>query len=119
MDFDHLLNNCLSLAHTEETFPFDQDTMVFKVAGKMFALTSLSDWEEGRPSVNLKCNPEKALELREQYAGIEPGYHMNKVHWNTVYLNRDVPDKLVLELIQHSYELVWKSLSKKTRDALS
>lgn len=118
MDFDRLLNICLSLPHTEETFPFDQDTMVFKVAGKMFALTSLSDWEEGHPSINLKCDPTRAIELREEYEGIEPGYHMSKVHWNTVKLNRDVPDKMVLEFIQHSYDLVWNSLSKKVREGL-
>lgn len=118
MDFDQLYTICLSRPHTEETFPFDQDTMVFKVAGKMFALTSLSDWEEGQPSINLKCDPTRALELREHYEGIEPGYHMSKVHWNTVNLNRDVPDKMVLELIQHSYDLVWNSLSKKVREGL-
>ncbi len=83
----------------------------------MFALSSLSDWEKGNPSVNLKCDPERSGELRAQYDGIEPGYHMSKIHWNTVKINEDVSDKMVFELIDHSYELIVKSLSKKDRAA--
>lgn len=98
-----------------EHFPFDEDTLVFKVGGKMFALTSLSDWERGMPSANLKCDPERAVELREAYEGISPGYHMSKVHWNTVSIHSDVPAALVNELIDHSYELVLMSLPKKAR----
>lgn len=95
---------CLSKENTEETCPFGPDNLVFKVKGKMFALLPL---DQGN-CMNLKCNPERAAELRETYAAIQPGYHMNKVHWNTVYFNEDAPDKLVLELIDHSYELVAK-----------
>jgi len=79
----------------------------------MFALSSLNQWENGVPSINLKCDPEHALELRAQYDAIEPGYHMSKVHWNTVTVGGDVDNKLLKELIDHSYELVLKSLTKK------
>lgn len=104
---------CLSMKGVTDHFPFDEDTLVFKVGGKMFALSSLSKWEKGEASVNLKCDPERAVELRENYEGIEPGFHMSKVHWNTVTVNSDVPVKLFRELIDHSYELVFKSLTKK------
>jgi len=83
------------------------------VGGKMFALSSLSQWEKGIPSVNLKCNPERAQELRAQFDDIRPGYHMNKLHWNTITINRDVSDTLIKQLIDHSYELVFSSLPKK------
>jgi predicted DNA-binding protein (MmcQ/YjbR family) len=84
-----------------EHFPFDEDTLVFKVGGKMFALSSLSGWEKGTPSINLKCDPERAEELRAEFDDIKPGYHMSKVHWNTVSLHGDVTDKMVRELIDH------------------
>src|SRR5690606_20108293 len=99
-------------------FPFDEDTLVFKVGGKMFVLTSLTGWEKGNPAANLKCDPERALELRAEYDGINPGYHMSKVHWNTVSINADVPDKLVKELVDHSYELIFNSLPKKVREEI-
>lgn len=95
-----------------EGFPFDQRTLVFKVHGKMFALVDVDTFD----SVNLKCDPEKAIEYREQYHAIQPGYHMNKKHWNTVLLNNDVSDRFLLELIDHSFELVYQSLPKKVRD---
>lgn len=104
---------CLSKKGVTEQFPFDEDTLVFKVGGKMFALSSLSEWEKGSPSMNLKCDPERALELRAEYDGINPGFHMSKVHWNTIAVNSDVPVKLLRELITHSYELVLGSLTKK------
>ncbi len=113
MNIQQFYELCLSKKGVTEHFPFDEDTLVFKVGGKIFALSSLKQWENGTPSVNLKCNPEKAQELRAQYDDIHPGYHMSKVHWNTIAINRDVPDKLVKQLIDHSYELVFKSLSKK------
>jgi predicted DNA-binding protein (MmcQ/YjbR family) len=109
---------CLAKKGVTEHFPFDEDTLVFKVGGKMFALSSLSQWEKGEPSVNLKCDPEKALELRAQYDGINPGYHMSKVHWNTVTVNSDVETKLLKELIDHSYDLVFKSLTKKLQSEI-
>ncbi|RZJ67135.1 MAG: MmcQ/YjbR family DNA-binding protein [Flavobacterium sp.] len=104
---------CLSKKGVTEHFPFDEDTLVFKVGGKMFALSSLSQWEKGEPSVNLKCDPERALELRAQYDSVNPGFHMSKVHWNTIDVNGDVPPAMLRELITHSYELVFSSLTKK------
>jgi predicted DNA-binding protein (MmcQ/YjbR family) len=88
------------------------------VGGKMFALSSLSEWEKGSQSINLKCDPERALELRAEYDGINPGYHMSKVHWNTVAVKSDVPAKLLRELITHSYELVFNSLTKKLQSEI-
>ena len=113
MNIESYFEYCLSKKGVTEHFPFDEDTLVFKVGGKMFALSSLKQWEAGKPSVNLKCDPERAEELRAEYNDIEPGYHMSKVHWNTVALNGDVSDKFVKELIDHSYDLVFKSLTKK------
>jgi predicted DNA-binding protein (MmcQ/YjbR family) len=118
MEFNQLHDFCMSLPYAEETFPFDQDTLVFKVGGKAFALTSLKVWEEGAARINLKCVPERSIELREQYAAIEPGYHMNKTHWNTVTINQDVNDILLKELINHSYQLVFNSLSSKLKKEL-
>ena len=113
MNIQQFYELCLSKKGVTEHFPFDEDTLVFKVGGKIFALSSLKQWENGTPSVNLKCNPEKAQELRAQYDDIQPGYHMSKIHWNTIAINNDVPDRLVKQLIDHSYELVFKSLPKK------
>ena len=116
MNIQQFYELCLSQKGVTEHFPFDQDTLVFKVGGKMFALSSISQWEKGTPSVNLKCNPDKAQELRAQFEGIQPGYHMSKLHWNTVQVNRDVADRLIKELIDHSYELVFSSLPKKMQN---
>ncbi|MGQ2982850.1 MmcQ/YjbR family DNA-binding protein [Flavobacterium sp.] len=115
MTIQDFYDYCLSKKGVTEHFPFDEDTLVFKVGGKMFALSSLSQWEKSEPSVNLKCDSERALELRAQYDAINPGYHMSKVHWNTVNVNGDVPQKLLLELISHSYELIFNSLTKKAQ----
>ena len=101
-----------------ESFPFDEDTLVFKVGGKMFLLTGLSGWENGNPSVNLKCDPERALELREEYAAVQPGYHMNKKHWNTVFAHQDLPLSEIKKLIDHSYELIFSQLSKKVQEEI-
>lgn len=113
MNLEAFYQYCLIKKGVTEHFPFDEDTLVFKVGGKMFALTSLRDWEEGNPSLNLKCEPEHSEELRVTFEDIRPGYHMSKVHWNTVMVNRGVSDRLVKELIDHSYDLVFKSLTKK------
>jgi predicted DNA-binding protein (MmcQ/YjbR family) len=94
-----------------EHFPFDQKTLVFKVCNKMFALADVDDFT----GVNLKATPEYAIELRESYAGIRPGWHMSKTHWNTVSVNNDVPDSLFYSLIDHSYQCIIDSLSKKAR----
>jgi predicted DNA-binding protein (MmcQ/YjbR family) len=113
MNLETYYEYCLSKKGVTEHFPFDEDTLVFKVGGKMFALSSLSQWEKGQPAVNLKCDPERAQELRAEYDAIQPGFHMSKIHWNTIKINTDVSDTLVKELIDHSYELVFKSLTKK------
>ncbi|MBL0046403.1 MAG: MmcQ/YjbR family DNA-binding protein [Flavobacteriales bacterium] len=94
--------------------PFGPDVLVFRVAGKIFALTPIDAFV----SVNLKCDPEKAVDLRERYDGIKPGYHMNKQHWNTVDVTGTVPHRLILELVDHSYDLIRASLPKKLRDTL-
>ena len=113
MNLETFYEYCLSKNGVTEHFPFDEETLVFKVGGKMFALSSLTQWEKGIPSVNLKCNPDYAQELRAQYDDIKPGWHMSKIHWNTIEINRDVPDSLIKELIDHSYDLVFKSLTRK------
>jgi predicted DNA-binding protein (MmcQ/YjbR family) len=113
MNIQQLYEFCQSKKGVTEHFPFNQDALVLKVGGKMFLLSSLNSWEMGNPKVNLKCDPERAQELRGEYEGIEPGYHMSKKHWNTVTINEEVSDGLVKELIDHSYELVFKSLTIK------
>ncbi|MBG6109333.1 putative DNA-binding protein (MmcQ/YjbR family) [Flavobacterium sp. CG_9.10] len=113
MNLETYYEYCLSKKGVTEHFPFDEDTLVFKVGRKMFALSSLSQWEKGEPSVNLKCDPDKAEELRAQYDDIKPGFHMSKIHWNTVNINKDLSDCFVIKLIDDSYELVFKSLTKK------
>lgn len=118
MNLETFYEYCLSKKGTTEHFPFDKDTLVFKVGGKIFALSSLLQWEKGTPSVNLKCNPEYAQELRAQYDDIQPAFHMNKVHWNTIAINLELPDKLVKELIDDSYDLVFKSLTKNTQNEI-
>lgn len=118
MNLETYYEYCLSKKGVTEHFPFDEETLVFKVGGKMFALSSLVQWEKGTPSLNLKCDPEYAQELRAQYDAIEPGFHMSKVHWNTISVNKDVSDLLLKELIDHSYNLVYKNLTKKTQSNL-
>ena len=111
MNIEDFREYCIAKTAVTEEFPFDEVTLVFKVAGKMFALTGLDkDF-----SINLKCDPERAIELREEHPAIQPGWHMNKKHWNTVYVDGSLKDDLLKELIDHSYELVVKSLSKKVR----
>lgn len=111
MNLEVFRNHCLRYKGISESFPFDNRTLVFKVMGKMFALCDVEDFT----GVNLKCDPERAIDLRERYHGINPGYHMNKTHWNTVSINDDVSDELLLELCDHSYELIVASLPKKVR----
>lgn len=119
MNLETYYEYCISKKGVTEHFPFDEDTLVFKVGGKMFALSSLKQWETNTPSVNLKCNPERAQELRAKYDAVKPGYHMSKVHWNTIDINKDVPDSLLKELIDHSYDLVFNSLTKKIKQQIS
>ena len=112
MDILQLREYCLAKAHTTESFPFGPEVLVFKVAGKMFALMNV---DNEAPSVNLKCDPERAIELREHHPEIEPGYHMNKQMWNTVNLQGALSDAFIRELVDHSYALIVESLPKKTR----
>jgi Uncharacterized protein conserved in bacteria len=112
MDIDDLRSYCLGKPYTSEGFPFDNDTLVIKVAEKIFALISLNSLPL---SINLKCDPELAIELRDKYPAIVPGYHMNKKHWNTLVLDGSIPRKKVMELIDHSYTLIFDSLPAKTR----
>ena len=111
MDIEEIRAYCLSKKATEESFPFDESTLVIKVGGKIFVLINL----EKDYSMNLKCDPERAIELREMNPAIIPGWHMNKKHWNTVIMDGSVPKKLLFEMIDHSYDLVFKSLPEKMR----
>ena len=114
MNIEELRTYCLSKKGVAESLPFSETVLVFKVQNKMFALTDMDSFNY----VNLKCEPEKCIDLRETYDGVKPGYHMSKKHWNSVYVNSDVEDKMVFELIDESYDLVVKSLTKKLREEL-
>lgn len=116
MDLISFRDFCLSLPHTSEDTPFDDKTLCFRVAGKIFAISVI---DEIPFSVNLKCDPERAVTLREQYPNIKPGYHMNKAHWNTIDAMPGFPDALFLELARHSYDLVFASLTKRQKEALN
>ena len=102
MDIESLREYCISKKGATESFPFGDDTLVFKAGGKIFALVNLV----GVLSINLKCDPSLAIDLRERFSSVTPGYHMNKKHWNTVLLDGSVPDKEVLSWIDHSYSLI-------------
>ncbi|MFM7177635.1 MAG: MmcQ/YjbR family DNA-binding protein [Bacteroidota bacterium] len=114
MNIEHLRAFCLALPHTTEGFPFDEDTLVFKVAGKMFCLASLQESDR----INLKCDPELAVQLREQYPCVLPGYHMNKKMWNTVIMDGSVSRTTLEQWIKHSYNLVVAGLPKKVQKEL-
>ena len=114
MNIEEIREYCLKKKAVKESFPFDETTLVFKVKGKMFALTSL----EKDPSINLKCDPEKAIELRERFPAVAPGYHMNKRFWNTIQIDGSIADKLIKEWIDDSYLLVIEKLPKKDRAEL-
>ncbi len=115
MDTEKVRNYCLQKAGVTEGTPFGEDVLVYKVMGKIFCLLSL----DTPFSVNLKCDPELAVEMREKYESVQPGYHMNKTHWNTVTFDGSVPDKIIQEWIDHSYLIVVSGLSKKLRAALN
>ncbi|GAA4246145.1 MULTISPECIES: MmcQ/YjbR family DNA-binding protein [Winogradskyella] len=119
MNIEDYRNYCLSKKEVTEHFPFDEDTLVFKVLGKMFALASLKRWENGEAFINLKCDPEYAQELRAEYDSIKPGYHMHKQQWNSVYVHSgELSQQLIKALIDHSYDMVVKGLPKKLRETL-
>jgi len=115
MNLESIRAHCLAFPGVTEECPFRPEVPVYKVLGKMFALLSP---DEVPASMNLKCDPERALDLRDQYESILPGYHMNKKHWNTLILNGSLPSPLIKELIDHSYELVVGGLTKKDREKL-
>ena len=116
MDIESFRTYCMRLKGVEETLPFGPDTLVYKVKGKAFALTGLDDEQF---QVNLKCDPERAIELRDEYPGvIIPGWHMNKKHWNTVFFEHGLGKEFLISLIDHSYQLVVDGLPKKLRDDL-
>ena len=114
MNIEELREYCLSKKGVTESFPFDDITLVFKVLGKIFALTNL----EGDFSINVKCDPELAIELRERYQSVQPGYHMNKSCWNTVFIDGSISDKHLFQWIDHSYNEVVKKMTKKQRESL-
>lgn len=109
MNIETLREYCLSKNHVLETFPFGEETLVFKVAGKIFLLAGL----ENPDRFNVKCDPELAVSLRDQFQEVQPGYHMNKTHWNTVYMNGRLSDSQLKQMIDHSYDLIVSSLPKK------
>jgi predicted DNA-binding protein (MmcQ/YjbR family) len=109
MNLEEFREYCLRKPQATEGTPFGPTVVVFKVGGKMFALASL---DEVPARVNLKCDPDLALELRDRYGQVTPGYHMNKKHWNTVEIENEIPDGEIRKMIDHSYELVTKSLPK-------
>ena len=113
MNIEDYRDYCLAKKGVTESFPFDEDTLVFKVGGKMFALTNLSNFDNG---IALKCDPEKAIQLREQFPDeVEGAYHMNKKHWNNVKPNGSVPDLVIKEWIDQSYLLVYNSLTRSQK----
>lgn len=114
-DIEQIRQFYLTLPYVSESFPFDESTLVFKVGSKMFGYIPL---EYPEPYVCLKCDPERAVELREHYTAVEGAYHMNKTHWNGIFLRRDLSTAQILELVLHSYELVYRNLSLKERKLL-
>lgn len=116
MFLDQLREYCLVKKGVEECMPFGNDTLVFKVMGKMFLLSGI---DSDPIEFNVKCLPEKAIELREKYGCVQPGYHMNKQHWNTIICDNSVGDNLLMQWIDDSYQLVAESLPKKIRAELN
>ena len=114
MNVEEVRQFCIAKSGVTEGFPFDDTTLVLKVGGKIFVLLNL----DGNPSLNLKCDPERAIDLRERFDDIIPGYHMNKKHWNTVLLEGALTDSLVKEMINHSYDLVYASLPRKEKEMI-
>jgi len=114
MDIESFREFCISKKGVSESFPFDNVTLVYKVMGKIFALTDV----ESFGSINLKCDPETAINLRELYPAVQPGYHMNKSHWNTIVLDGSIPNSLIYNWTEHSYDLVVSKLPAKLRKEL-
>jgi predicted DNA-binding protein (MmcQ/YjbR family) len=114
MNIEDFREYCISKPGVTEELPFGPEHLVLKVMGKIFAITDIDNFE----SVNLKCDPEVAVLLREKYEAVQPGYHMNKKHWNTIIMDGTIPDKLFLKWIDHSYDQVVNSLTKKQKEEL-
>jgi len=110
MDIEQFRDYCLSLPDVEESFPFGSEVLVFKVHDKIFCLTTL---DSEVFAFNVKCDPEKAVDLRERYSAVEPGFHMNKKHWNTIIVDGRLSNELLMEFIDDSYTLVNKKIKKK------
>lgn len=115
MNVEELREYCLSLKGATEEFPFDDVSLVLKVQNKMFGLIPLDNPET---QISIKCDPERAIALREEYSAIVPAWHFNKKHWNTVYIQPSISTDMLCELIQHSYNLVVSGLPKKLREEL-
>lgn len=115
MNYEELHSYCMSLKGATEHFPFDEVTLVIKVQGKMFALLPLDNTET---QITLKCDPERAIALREEFSMITPAFHFNKKHWNSVYMHPEISEDFVCELINHSYQLVVEGLTRKLRGEL-
>lgn len=107
MNIEELREYCLSKPYSDEYFPFDQSTLAFKVFDKIFGLINI---DASHPMINLKCDPEKALQWREEFLQVKPGYHMNKKHWNTVDFTDMDDGRIIMEMIDHSYECVVKKM---------
>ena len=116
MNIEEIRDYCITKIGVTESFPFDEVTLVFKVGGKIFALINL---DSDPLRINLKCEPEKAIHLREKFSSVIPGYHMNKKHWNTVILDGSFPIDLLLTWINESYGLVFNSLPQKVKNELN
>lgn len=119
MHIDQIRDHCLSKKAATESFPFDEHVLVFKVMGKMFLMAPLNKWEQGEASITIKCDPEYTIELRQQYESIYPGPYVSNKHWNALALfKNELEPKLVFELIDHSYQMVIKGMTKKMKEEL-
>ena len=119
LHIDDVQNHGLAKPLTTAEFPFDQETLVLKVAGKMFAALSLTAWDRGEGTINLKCDPDRAIDLRAEHEEVLPGYHMSKRHWNTVRVKEgSLPDAMILQWLDDSYDLVVAGLPKKVREEI-
>jgi len=119
LNIETIRTYCLNKKEASESFPFDEDTLVFKVLGKMFVIAPLELWEKGEATITLKCDPEYTIELREQYESIHPGPYVSNKHWNTIDIYKgELQSELILQLIDHSYDMVIKAMPKKMRNTL-
>lgn len=120
MNIDQIRDHCLSKKAATESFPFDENTLVFKVMNKMFLMAPLDKFEKGEAAITVKCDPEYTVELRDQYESVYAGPYVSNKHWNTIEIHKnELPPKLILELIDHSYDMVVKGMTKKLREELN